>query len=171
LTDIARALPRRERLLESPRQRFDNVSVKLGSALTLLVHRQRARLDRAAAQLTPAPLLQVVRKDREKVTSLAHRIQLSVQRQMDARATRLTAGAGKLDILSYRATLNRGFALVAKAGRGLVDRGADIKAGDKLEITFADGAVPATATGSVAGGAAPPASRKKAKTAGQGDLF
>ena len=46
-----------------------------------------------------------------------------------------------------------------------------IKAGDKLEITFADGTAPATATGSVVSGAAAPASRKKAKTAGQGDLF
>ncbi|MFM9862021.1 MAG: exodeoxyribonuclease VII large subunit, partial [Micropepsaceae bacterium] len=171
LTDIARALPRRERLLENPRQRFDHVSAKLGSALTLLVHRQRARLDRAAAQLTPAPLLQVVRKDREKVATLAHRMQLSVQRQMGDRNARLTTGAKLLDTLSYRATLNRGFALVAKAGRGLVERGADIKAGDKLEITFADGTAPATATGSVASDAALSARPKKAKTAGQGDLF
>ena len=56
LTDIARALPRRDRLLEGPRQRFDHASGKLASALTLLVHQQRARLDRAAAGLTPGPL-------------------------------------------------------------------------------------------------------------------
>jgi exodeoxyribonuclease VII large subunit len=171
LTDIARALPRRERLLETPRQRYDHISAKLDSGLTLLVHRQRARFDRAAAQLTPAPLLQVVRKDRDKVGTLAHRMALSAQRQMGELKARLTTGAKLLDTLSYRATLNRGFALVAKTGRGLVERGADIKAGDKLEITFADGTAPATATGSVVTGAAAPASRKKAKTAGQGDLF
>ncbi len=171
LTDIARALPRRERLLESPRQRFDHTAAKLGSALTLLVHRQRARFDRAAAGLTPAPLLQVVRKDHEKVTTLAHRMQLSMQRRASDASNRLTTGAKLLDTLSYRATLNRGFALVAKAGKGLVERGAEIKAGDKLEITFADGTAPATATGSVVSSATPPASRKKAKTAGQGDLF
>jgi exodeoxyribonuclease VII large subunit len=171
LTDIARALPRRERLLEIPRQRFDHASSKLGSALTLLVHRQRARFDRAAAQLTPAPLLQVVRKDHEKVATLAHRMQLSMQRRVSDASNRLTTGAKLLDTLSYRATLDRGFALVSKTGKGLVERGAEIKPGDKLELTFADGTAPATATGAIVTGAAPPVSRKKAKTAGQGDLF
>jgi exodeoxyribonuclease VII large subunit len=171
LTDIARALPRRERLLEVPRQRFDHAASKLGSALTLLVNQQRGRFDRAAAKLTPAPLLQTVRRDHEKVTTLAHRMQLSMQRRVSDLSARMTTNAKLLDTLSYRATLNRGFALVAKAGRGLVERGAEIKPGDKLEITFADGTAPATATGTVVSGAAAPASRKKARTAGQGDLF
>jgi exodeoxyribonuclease VII large subunit len=171
LTDIARALPRRERLLESPRQRFDHTAAKLGSALTLLVHRQRARFDRAAAGLTPAPLLHVVRKDHEKVTTLAHRMQLSMQRRVSDASSRLNTNSLLLKTLSYEAVLERGFALVSKAGKGLVERGAEIKAGDKLEIRFADGTAPATATGSVVSGGAAPASPKKGKTAGQGDLF
>ncbi len=171
LTDIARALPRRERLLEGPRQRFDHASAKLGSALTLLVHRQRARFDRAAAQLTPAPLLQVVRKDHEKVTTLAHRMQLSMQRRVSDASNRLDTNAKLLRSLSYEGILDRGFALVSKAGKGLVQRGAEIKSGDSLSIRFADGTAAATATGSVVGDAVPPARPKKAKTAGQGDLF
>ena len=171
LTDIARALPRRERLLEIPRQRFDHASAKLGSALTLLVHRQRARFDRAVAGLTPQPMLAGARRQRERVSDLSHRMQLAVQRRVGDLNTRLTTSAKLLDTLSYRATLDRGFALVAKTGRGLVERGAEIKPGDKLEITFADGTAPATATGTMVTGATPPATRKKAKTAGQGDLF
>jgi exodeoxyribonuclease VII large subunit len=139
--------------------------------LTLLVHRQRARFDRAAAGLTPQPMLAGARRQRERVSDLSHRMQLSLQRRVGDLITRLTTSAKLLDTLSYRATLDRGFALVAKAGRGLVERGAEIKPGDKLEITFADGTAPATATGTMVTGAAPPATRKKAKTAGQGDLF
>jgi exodeoxyribonuclease VII large subunit len=83
----------------------------------------------------------------------------------------VNSSAKLLETLSYRATLERGFALVSKTGKGLVERGAEIRPGDKLELTFADGTAPATATGSVVTGAAPPVSRKKVKTAGQGDLF
>jgi exodeoxyribonuclease VII large subunit len=111
------------------------------------------------------------RRQRDRVSDLSHRMQLSVQRRVGDLKARLTTNAKLLDTLSYRATLDRGFALVAKAGRGLVERGAEIKPGDKLEITFADGTAPATATGTMVTGAAPPATRKKAKTAGQGDLF
>ncbi len=171
LTDIARALPRRDRLLEIPRQRFDHASAKLAGALTLLVHRQRARFDRAAAGLSPQPMLAGARRQRERVSDLSHRMHMSVQRRVGDLKSRLTTSAKLLDTLSYRATLDRGFALVAKAGRGLVERGAEIKPGDKLEITFADGTAPATATGTMVTGATPPATRKKAKTAGQGDLF
>ena len=171
LTDIARALPRRERLLEIPRQRFDNAASKLTGALTLLVHKQRARFDRAAAGLAPAPLLQSARRQHERVRDLTHRMQLSARRRVGDLKQRLAASAKLMDTLSYRATLERGFALVSKTGKGLIERGAEIKPGDKLELTFADGTAPATATGAIVTGAAPPVSRKKAKTANQGDLF
>jgi exodeoxyribonuclease VII large subunit len=171
LTDISRALPRRERLLEIPRQRFDHAAAKLGGALTLLVHKQRARFDTASARLSPTPMLQSARRQRERVRDFAHRMQLSTQRRVIDLAQSLNAAGKLLETLSYRSILDRGFALVSKTGRGLVERGTEIKAGDKLEITFADGAVPATATGAIVTGARPPVSRKKVKTAGQGDLF
>jgi exodeoxyribonuclease VII large subunit len=169
LTDIARALPRRERLLEVPRQRFDHAASRLAGALTMLVGAQRARL--AAARLTPGPLLQMVRKDHDKLATLAHHMQLSVQRRVSELSNRMTTNFKLLDTLSYRATLERGFALVSKTGKGLVERGSEIKPGDKLQLTFADGTAPATATGAIVTGATPPVSRKKVKTAGQGDLF
>jgi len=171
LTDISRALPRRESLLEVPRQRFDHAASKLSSALTMLVHRQRARFVEAAAKLAPGPLQQAAHRQRERVRDFGHRLDLSTRRHVSDLALRLNSSVKLLETLSYRATLERGFALVSRTGKGLVERGGDIKAGDKLQLTFADGTLPATATGTCVTGAAPPVSRKKVKKAGQGDLF
>jgi exodeoxyribonuclease VII large subunit len=171
LTDITRALPRRERLLEVPRQRFDHAASKLAGALTLLVHRQRARFAEATAKLTPGPLQQSAHRQRERVRDFGHRLQLSAGRHVSDLTQRLNSSVKLLETLSYRATLERGFALVSRTGKGLVERGGEIKAGDKLQLTFADGTVPATATGTCVTGAMPPVSRKKVKKAGQGDLF
>jgi exodeoxyribonuclease VII large subunit len=167
LTDIARALPRRDRLLEGPRQRFDHASGKLASALTLLVHQQRARLDRAAVGLTPGPLQQTARRQRERVRDFTHRMQLAARRRVSDLTQRLTSNAKLLETLSHRATLERGFAMVTRPGKGLARRAKDIKTGEALEIAFADGNVNALATASTA----PVPARGKTKPPGQTDLF
>jgi exodeoxyribonuclease VII large subunit len=171
LTDIARALPRRESLLAIPRQRFDHAGGKLAGALTLLVHKQRSRLQVASGQLTPGRLQQSARHQGEVMNNLAHRLELIVRRRTADLAQRLTGSVKLLETLSYRATLERGFALVSRTGKGLVERGKDVKSGERLQLTFADGTLPAQATGTLVTGAAPPVRREKVKTAGQGDLF
>jgi len=171
LTDIARALPRRDRLLDGPRQRFDHAAGKLANALTVLVHKQRARLDVAAGGLTPGRLQQSARHQGESVRNFTHRMQLAARRRVADLSQRLTATAKLLETLSHRATLERGFAMVTKSGKGLVHHAKDIKTGDRLELTFADGTASAVATdATVAAGTSSPG-RAKVKPAGQGDLF
>ncbi len=167
LTDIARALPRRERLLETPRQRFDNAAGKLSGALNVLVQRQRTRL--AGLRLSPAQLQQTTRQGRERIRDFTHRMQLSTKRRVTDLTQRLSASAKLLETLSHKATLERGFALVSKPGRGLARRKGDIVTGDRLAITFADGTVAATAD--VATAPEPAKPRAKTRPAGQGDLF
>lgn len=62
LTDLSRALPRSESLLDSARQRLDLASVRLGPALGSRIANARAQLDRLAAQLDPALDRAVARK-------------------------------------------------------------------------------------------------------------
>jgi len=149
LTDIGRALPRRDSLLAHPRQRFDFAASKLAGALNLMVHKQRARFELVGAA---------------RIEHAAHRRLADLGQRLDARAKLLEA-------LSYRATLERGFALVSKTGKGLVQRAKEINAGDRVQLHFVDGAVPATATGTSVQGAPPPVTRAKVKKAGQGELF
>lgn len=54
LTDLSRALPRPEALLDAARQRLDVAALRLAPALRQGAQDKRARLDRAAAGLTPA---------------------------------------------------------------------------------------------------------------------
>lgn len=171
LTDISRALPRRERLLEVARQRFDLAGSKLAGALTVLVHRQRARFEGASAKLSPAPLRLKAHRQTEAVANQGHRLELAAKRRVRDLAQRLAASGKLLETLSYRATLDRGFALVSKPGKGIVSKTGQIAVGDRLDITLSDGVIPATAAPGRASDTAPGRPRGKPKNPGQGDLF
>lgn len=168
LTDVARGLPRLQRLLEGPRQRLDLVASNLSGALTLRVQKQRTRLERAGAGLTTGPLLQNARLQLGRLRDLGHRMQLGADRRAKDSAQRLTSSAKLLETLSYRSTLTRGYAIVTGPARQVITQSGQVSAGDELQITFANGAVPAVVTGRTL---AQPKPRPGAKPAGQGDLF
>ena len=92
---------------------------------------------------------------------------VSIQRGRVQRAGQLA------DALSYRNTLERGFALVRDERGEPVRRAAGIAGGEMLSIEFADGQIAAQAQGG--GGPAPSGARPKkaaaATRAGQGSLF
>lgn len=92
--------------------------------------------------------------------SLANRLRM-VKTQVDGEAHRLRA-------LDPIATLQRGFAVVQRAGAGeVVTSTTQVADGDPLTITVADGIVPAT----VGAGARPKAGRQKNKVASQPHLM
>jgi exodeoxyribonuclease VII large subunit len=82
--------------------------------------------------------------------------------------TKLHAQTRLLETLSHRSTLERGFAMVIRAGKGLVTAARQVDPGDELQVTFADGTIDAVAAGT-AGTAGK--QRSKPKPPGQGDLF
>ena len=168
LTDVSRGLPRPQRLLENPRQRFDHASANLAGALAILVQKQRTRLERAGAGLSKGPLLNNARRQGERLLDLEHRMRLATRRRTQDSAQRLQASAKLLETLSHRSTLERGFAIVTGAHQNLVTQSGQVSSGEELQITFADGTVPVVATGTVG---TPSKARGKAKPAGQGDLF
>lgn len=168
LTDVARGLPRAQRLLETPRQRLDHASTILASALSLLVQRQRTRLGTAGAGLSAGPLKRNTQHQTERIRDLAHRARMSVIRRMQDSSQRLVAQSKLLETLSHRSTLSRGFAIVTGPKQNLVTSRGKIAAGDELQITFADGSVPVVAASSTS---IPPKTRDKSRPEGQGDLF
>lgn len=90
LRDLARALPRLDALLAAPRQRHDAASQRLGGALSLATARKRSRFEALAAPLRPATLVNLIQKDRSKLTQTAA--------TLDARADlRLERAQGALD--------------------------------------------------------------------------
>ena len=163
LNDLSRVMPRPESLLETPRQRLDHVADKLPRALIAGVQNRHVALSRTSAVLRPATLRQLVGSRRDRLRNLSSRLSLrpidqETRRQKDqlaqlaqrlnaAQALRterqrqqLEATGRQLDILSYKATLARGYAVV-RSGDEIVTTGAQAAAAEALSIEFADGTV------------------------------
>ena len=207
LHDMARALPRPDSLLETPRQLVDTRAARLGPALIAGVQRRKVRLADVSGSLRPSTLARsleeekrrlndraqrlapalaraiVVKKDRfdrelrrfrpdrlkqeqrqkaERLADISRRLSEAGQRQIDV-WRRKTDALGRLnETLSYKATLERGFAVVRSDGAVVTDS-KTAKAASSLEIQFADGRI------TVGGKSAP---RKPAtKPPEQGSLF
>ncbi|MFS4580454.1 exodeoxyribonuclease VII large subunit [Phaeobacter sp. C3_T13_0] len=170
LNDLTRALPNPDTLLENPRQRLDRIADKLPDALIRGVERRRLRLSEATAALRPSTLRQLVHGRRDTLRYLSSRLTLrpiqqelarqqdrlgqlaqrldTVQNQrLDRQRRRLEATGRQLEILSYKATLDRGYAVV-RGGEGVITRAADAASQENLWIEFADAEIEVASNGS-----------------------
>ncbi|MFV1602153.1 MULTISPECIES: exodeoxyribonuclease VII large subunit [unclassified Phaeobacter] len=192
LNDLARALPKPDTLLETPRQRLDLWGDKLPDALIRGVERRRLRLSEAAAALRPSTLRQLVSTRGDRLRNLSSRLSLRPIRQdlvrqqdrlgqlaqrldtvqaqrLDRQRQRLEATGRQLDILSYKATLRRGYAVV-RSGETVITRAAEAASQARLHIEFADAEIEVTPTvtttaTTTAGGEAAPAVKSDAVAA------
>jgi exodeoxyribonuclease VII large subunit len=164
LLQLARVLPRPEALFAAQRQRFDLAADGLGRSLRRNLDIHRAAFARAATLLRRRVL-------EERLARMGQYLAALQDRAMRAQAARLIQSRGALTVLtrvldgiSYKAVLERGFALVRTDGGALRRRAGQVKPGESLTLTFADGD-----TRAVAGGISP--SRAKKPGPGQGSLF
>ena len=168
LRQLVRILPRADQLFAQPRQRFDVAAERLANALrrNLDVHR-RAFIE-TAAQLRPAGLRVRIAQCGERTQVLAVNIERSFRARVSDGRGRLEGLARILESVSYRAVLERGFALVRGADGRLRRRAAQVVAGEALALTFGDGTVSAAA---VEGGRPKAKGQPKKSGGNQGDLF
>lgn len=161
LTDLSRALPRVDTLLDGPRQRLDQAGTRLPTALLSGVQKRRVMLAERSGSLRPATLARMVRTETARLASLSSRLDPDKLRDRHERgadelrgiSTRLArASAGQIErwrtqiaatdrmreTLSYKATLARGYAVVRGDDQVVTTRVAAGKA-KTLEIEFADG--------------------------------
>ncbi|MGV6805941.1 MAG: exodeoxyribonuclease VII large subunit [Ruegeria sp.] len=190
LRDISRALPRPETLLDGPRQRLDLIADRLGPALERGVQNRRLQVVELSAHLRPSTLRNLVASRQDTLRNLSSRlsvrpIQREIQQQRDQvkqLAQRLTAAqAQRLDrlrqqmdatdrlreTLSYKATLQRGYAVVY-AGSEVVTTKAQARKHSTLTIEFADGELE---TGLASGKPAAAKKTPKPPAPDQGSLF
>jgi len=161
LRDLSRALPRVDRLLDDPRQRLDRMGDQLPNALIRGVQTRRLSLSETSAGLRPKALQQLVAARRERLNALSSRLSLrpisqvlsqdrdhldraaqqlnaAQDRRLDRQRQRLDSMGRQLEILSYKATLSRGYAVVRAAGQVVTSQAVAARA-TALEIEFADG--------------------------------
>ncbi|WP_372571046.1 exodeoxyribonuclease VII large subunit [Ruegeria jejuensis] len=189
LADLARALPRPDALLDGPRQRLDQSTERLPNALIRGVQNRRVKLLDMSAHLRPATLRGIVETRRDRWTNLSSRLSTRpLQREITTRTDHLQRLSERLnaaqslridrlrqqlnatdrlrETLSYKATLERGYAVVRAEGN-VVTRKAQAEKHAALQIEFADGQIDT-------GGSAPkPKSKTNPKGAppSQGSLF
>jgi exodeoxyribonuclease VII large subunit len=131
------------------------------------------RFNRAGAQLRDRILRDRMAVAAERVGALAKRAERAERARLGEARRHLDGLARVLDGISYRAVLERGFALVRGEDGTVRRRAGAVKNGESLTLTFADGEVRAFADGEAKvvageGDARPP---KKKRGTDQGSLF
>ncbi|WP_170348304.1 exodeoxyribonuclease VII large subunit [Ruegeria atlantica] len=190
LRDLSRALPRPDSLLNTPRQRLDLIADRLTPALERGVQNRRLQVVKLSAHLRPSTLRNLVSSRQEAVRSLSSRLSLRpIQREIEiqrqsitrlaermnaAQTTRLDRMRQKLDAtdrlretLSYKATLQRGYAVVRAEDQVVTTKAQAAKHGS-LEIEFADGVL---TTGQTAAPRSATKKTPKKDAPDQGSLF
>jgi exodeoxyribonuclease VII large subunit len=148
---------------------------RLQAAFSSTVRERRARFTRTAARLVPDQIERRQKQQAELLASVARRGDQAMSVRLDRLRARLIQADRLLATLklSGQAILERGYALVLDDTGTLVKRAAEVKAGQVLELRFADGSAHATASGAATTEPQPkPRSTPKPKPAGdQGSLF
>lgn len=147
LTQLARVLPRPEALFAGPRQRLDIAGGNLAKGLKENLRQHETRLARSAALLRPAMLKQRMARFRERLTDLTQRGTRCEQHHLKQWRRNLDGLSRMLEGISYRAVLERGFALVTGPDGHVRRRAEAVKPGEALSLRFADGEAAAVAAG------------------------
>jgi len=166
LRSAARALPARNELLASPRQRLDACADRLPRALIANAQLHHTQLTRVAARLSPRLLRARLTRGGEIVVTLDQRRRRALRVALDRRRQRLHSAGQLLNAYSYRGVLGRGFALVRDGEGHPLRAAAGVTRGMRLDIEFADGHVGAVADGEGKAQGAP--ARAKPRRGGEG---
>ena len=124
LKAATRGLATPDALLELPRRRLDEASGRLGRGLDLATRAKRSQYERVAGRLSLRGLEVAVSRNRDRLASLDARSDRAFVNRIQITKTRFEQAGRMLDSLSYKAVLNRGYAVVRNADNkpGNVDR-------------------------------------------------
>ncbi|MCR4265539.1 exodeoxyribonuclease VII large subunit [Nitratireductor sp. ZSWI3] len=136
-----------ERRLKEARRHSETCGERLPAVFLAMVRGQRNRFDRDAARITPAALNQRIVHGRERLRLMERRSDTLIAGRLERAMQKRTQAERLLETLSYRAVLERGFALVRGPDNEPLKRAQDIQPGLELQIEFADGTTRAVAAG------------------------
>lgn len=139
LRHITARLGRPARLLDIPLQRLSHAATRIDLGFTRRLQTHSQTLTRLTARIiTPQHLLTL---SAQKLASRSEKLTFAVTLLITDKNARLEHLGKLADILSFKATLNRGFALVRDGGNNPVLRRSGLQSGQPITIEFADGRV------------------------------
>jgi len=157
LEQEAQLKSRRERLqrahpgarLAQHAQRLDELELRLRRGLDARLRGAALQQASLAARLSAVAPATLLRELQLRARALADRLEAAATRRLVASGSRLELAARALHAVSPLATLDRGFAIIARTEGSLVRRAADLQPGDGIVARLADGRFAARVTGHV----------------------
>ncbi|GEO81629.1 exodeoxyribonuclease VII large subunit [Pararhodospirillum oryzae] len=127
-------------------------------------------LERLSTRLRPDPLVRRLAEGQRHVSQAGERLETALNTVHTRKTERLEALGARLESVSYRAVLKRGYAVVRGPAQGILDSAGAVQPGMALSLEWHDGRVEAVATPP----SAPPAPRARGRRPAsprQGDLL
>ena len=121
--------------------RLNTALLDLGAAHRRFLDRAAMRLDRAASLLVSPQ--QRLERQRQTLTGMVKRMELSLQRNSAARSQRLRTATRTLAALDPHSVVRRGYAIVRGSTGGVIKNALDLKIGERLDVELGNGRVQA----------------------------
>ncbi len=147
LKAASRGLPRHTALLNERVQVLDFVSSRLGQSARIGVERKQARLQALTLQIRPVRLKRDFDRKVHRFDATGARLRQVCLRALSSMEYSLKGLDARLETLSHKSALKRGFALVRDAEGRLVRRGAVLNEGQAVSLIFDDGELRAVIKG------------------------
>jgi exodeoxyribonuclease VII large subunit len=139
LGQLLRLLPKADSLFAVQNQRLDRAGDGLRKSLLGNLQTHRVYFSKVEARLRDRILKDRMAIGGERVATLAQRAGRAQAVRLARVRGQLEGAARELELISYRAVLERGFALVRDANGAVRRRAGSIVAGESLTLTFVDG--------------------------------
>jgi exodeoxyribonuclease VII large subunit len=166
IRNCARLLGDPRRLIEGPIQALDRCAERLRSALTVYLRQEQTKLAQVAGGLRPATIRARIRDSEARLKEEARALKGTGERLLDQPQRALELAAKLLENLSYKAVLDRGFAVVRDATGHAVTLARTAHPGARVAIEFADGTLGAAIEGPSPAPAPKPVPRPRGKSGG-----
>ena len=137
---LARRLVHPRRRLFDLAQRLDGLAQRLHRAAARIPHERRLRLQAARSRLGRHDPGQVLERLRTRADEIDRRLHHAMSQALAERDARVRHLARALEVVGPQQTLERGYAIVSRAGDGAVMRSsAGATPGDRIRVRLAEG--------------------------------
>jgi len=147
LQGLVRGIPRLDMIVAQKTQDLDTLAERLAHGPEKLIQRRKEDLVALGARLNLDRFRNDVVRHARDVGVSADRLNNAAKRFMRDADHRLEAMGARLESVSPRRVLERGYAMVWDASGAPLTLAANVTSGAALKIEFADGSIGATATG------------------------
>ncbi|MBT7450432.1 MAG: exodeoxyribonuclease VII large subunit [Rhodospirillaceae bacterium] len=141
---LARGLPNLTQVVEQKQQDLDGLSERLGTGPARLLAAKGQDLSVIAAGLKPTHLVRDVTRYDDLISDWSDRLSTALRRSTDRTGERLDGLGTRLESVSPKRVLERGYALVKDRNGTPITVAAGASAGAPWQVEFSDGAVGVT---------------------------